>query len=81
MPIVPSQATSQLRTTVAFNIDRAITAKGLTNRAVAEAIGKTEHQVWRWRRGKVMPEEETLLALAAVLVNGRFAEFYEEQAA
>ena len=67
MPSVPSQATSQLRATVAANLDAAIVAKGLTNRALADAVGSTEHQVWRWRRGRVKPSDTTLAALAEAL--------------
>lgn len=52
---------------MAANLDRAITRSGRTNRSVAEEIGATEHQVWRWRRGKVSPLAHNLIALAAAL--------------
>lgn len=78
MPTVPSQAPSPIKALIAANLDRAITARGMTNRQVGEAIGKTEHQVWRWRRGKFMPEERTLMALAELLADGRVAAFYED---
>lgn len=78
LPSVPSQATSQLRATVAANLDFAITSKGMTNRAVAEAIGSTEHQVWRWRRGRVKPSDITLAGLADAL-DRDLAWFYIER--
>lgn len=59
-----------LGVTIASNIDRLIVASGKTNRQVAELIGSTEHQVWRWRRGKVKPNEDNLAALAGVLADG-----------
>lgn len=52
---------------VAANLDVAIHASGRTNRNVGEAIGSTEHQVWRWRKGKVSPSTENLIALAETL--------------
>lgn len=77
---MPSPATSPdgkaLKQLVAENIDRAITSAGRTNRSVAEQIGSTEHQVWRWRRGKVSPSDPNLLALAAAL-GVTVAWFYE----
>lgn len=42
----------------------------MTNRQVGDAIGTTEHQVWRWRRGRVRPNDENLAALAHVLADG-----------
>jgi transcriptional regulator with XRE-family HTH domain len=74
---MPSQVASQVRASIAFNIDRAIDAKGLTNREVGEAIGSTEHQVWRWRRGRHTPSIESLTALARLLLDGDLAAFYE----
>lgn len=59
-----------LGVTIASNIDKLIVASGKTNRQVAELIGSTEHQVWRWRRGKVKPNEDNLAALAGVLADG-----------
>lgn len=65
---MPSQAAS-LRVIIAANIDGLIKSQGKTNREVADAIGSTEHQVWRWRKGKVTPNEENLAALAVVLAD------------
>ena len=67
-----------MRTVVAGNIDRAIRAKGLTNRQVGEAIGTTEHQVWRWRRARIKPSDQSLVALAGVLTDGDVFQFYIE---
>ena len=78
VPTVPSQAASQLKLTVAANLDRAMIEKRLTNRAVAESIGATEHQVWRWRKAKHMPELARLVALARELFDGDIARFYDE---
>jgi transcriptional regulator with XRE-family HTH domain len=51
----------------------------MTNRQVGEAVGTTEHQVWRWRKGRVRPSDTTLAALAEVL--GRdLAWFYVDHA-
>lgn len=74
-----SQVTSQVRGRIADNIDSAITAKGLTNRAVGEMIGRTEHQVWRWRRGKHTPSLEVLAELASVLYDGDISAFYRDR--
>lgn len=62
--------TTGLREVIAANIDAAITAKEMTNREVGDAIGATEHQVWRWRRGKVKPSTRYMAALADTLVDG-----------
>lgn len=62
-----SPGTRPLRDIVAANLDRAITASGRTNRSVAEQVGTTEHQVWRWRKGKVGPSDVNLVALAEAL--------------
>jgi transcriptional regulator with XRE-family HTH domain len=68
---MPSPATSpegrSTRDIVASNLDRAIIRSGRTNRSVADEIGATEHQVWRWRRGKVSPLSHNLIALASAL--------------
>jgi transcriptional regulator with XRE-family HTH domain len=56
-----------MRQVLAENLDRAITLSGRTNRSVADEIGATEHQVWRWRRGKVSPLTHNLIALANAL--------------
>jgi transcriptional regulator with XRE-family HTH domain len=63
---------------VAANIDRGIRARAMTNRAVGEAIGSTEHQVWRWRAGRHMPDPQNLAALANVLFDGNIAELYAD---
>lgn len=75
---MPSQEASQAQATVAANIDRGITAKGWTNRKVGDAIGRTEHQVWRWRRGRNYPSLDVLVALAGVLFDGDMSEFHAE---
>lgn len=75
---MPSQATSQVKATIASNLDRAISEKDLTNRAVGEAIGATEHQVWRWRRGIHTPSLDSLTALARELFEGDITRFYDE---
>lgn len=62
-----SPAARPLRQIVARNLDDAIAGAGRTNRSVAEEIGSTEHQVWRWRRGKVGPSDQNLMALAKAL--------------
>lgn len=80
VPNVPSQATS-LSKIIAANLDGLISAKGLTNRQVADAVGSTEHQVWRWRRGKVTPNDENLAALAAALADGDLTSLLIPQAA
>lgn len=71
-----SQGDRQIKALVAANIDRGIVAKGLTNRAVGDKIGKTEHQVWRWRKGHHSPSLEALASLADVLFAGDLTEFY-----
>jgi transcriptional regulator with XRE-family HTH domain len=53
----------------------------MTNRAVGEAIGSTEHQVWRWRAGRVTPSTDNLAALANVLFDGDITELYADQPA
>ncbi len=78
---MPSQARSHLGLVIASNVDAAIREKGLTNRQVAESIGTTEHQVWRWRRGKVRPNDTNLGALATVLTDGDLAGLLIEEAA
>lgn len=75
---MPSQETSHVKALIAANLDAAIAARpGLTNRALGESIGKTEHQVWRWRNGRNTPETPTLIALADVL-GVELAWFYTE---
>jgi len=71
---MPSHAASR----IAINLDRGIREKGWTNRQVGDAIGKTEHQVWRWRHAKNTPSLETLMALAELLFDGNVAEFHAD---
>lgn len=78
MPFVPSQEASQARATIAANINRGIEQKGCSNREVGDLIGKTEHQVWRWRRGKNMPSLEVQVELARVLFDGDMGELYAD---
>jgi transcriptional regulator with XRE-family HTH domain len=49
----------------------------LSNRALGEKIGVTEHQVWRWRKGRTQPSDRYLMALAEAL-DVSVASFYEE---
>jgi len=70
--------TADIRSRIAVNLDRGIAARGMTNRAVGDAIGATEHQVWRWRRGKHLPSTITLQRLADVLFDGNAREFYAD---
>ena len=81
LQIVPSQGGSHLKHTVAANIDRGIRERGITNRAVGEAMGSTEHQVWRWRTGRHMPDLDNLAALANVLFGGDITELYADDEA
>lgn len=64
---MPSQATEQLRATIAANIDAAVRDSGETNRAIGEAMGASETQVWKWRKGKHGISQDNLVRLAAVL--------------
>lgn len=66
---MPSQTTG-LGMVIARNLDALIASSGMTNREVGERIGSTEHQVWRWRKGRVRPNDDNLAALAAVLADG-----------
>lgn len=77
---MPSQPTG-LSATIAINLDSLIRASGMTNREVGERIGTTEHQVWRWRKGKVRPNDENLAALASVLTDGDLAALLIQEAA
>lgn len=61
---------------IAANLDKAITAAGQTNRQIGEAIGATEHQVWRWRRGVVKPSAKYLAALVHLLFADNLAAIY-----
>lgn len=73
---MPSQAQA-IREIVAANIDRGIKRHPkMTNRAVGDQIGSTEHQVWRWRTGKHMPSKDNLIALANVLFDGDITQLY-----
>lgn len=75
---MPSQATSHLKATIGANIDRGIASRKMTNRAVGEAVGATEHQVWRWRKGRHTPTLDTLVSLADLLFEGDVNELYAE---
>jgi len=77
---VPSQPTG-LSSIIAGNIDGLIRAHDMTNRKVAELIGTTEHQVWRWRKGRVRPNDDNLAALAHVLADGDITALLIEEAA
>ena len=46
--------------TIASQIKRARTAAGLTQRAVADALGMTSQSVSDWERGSSEPQSETL---------------------
>lgn len=73
-----SQATEQLTATIAANIDAAVKASGKTNRQVGEAMGASETQVWKWRKGKHGISQDNLVRLAHVL--GRdWSWFYVER--
>lgn len=77
---MPSQATG-LSGIIAGNIDALIRARDMTNRQVGDAIGTTEHQVWRWRKGRVRPNDDNLAALATVLAGGDITALLVEEAA
>lgn len=77
---MPSPASSPLKPVIAANIDRAIREAGKTNRQVGDAIGATEHQVWRWRQGINEPIGKYKVALAGELFGGDIAALYEAAA-
>lgn len=77
---MPSQVTG-LAAIIAGNLETLIASSGMTNREVGDRIGTTEHQVWRWRKGKVRPNDENLAALAAVLADGDITALLIEEAA
>lgn len=62
-----------------MNMDRAIKAQGKTNRQVGDAIGATEHQVWRWRMGLHEPSVAYRVGLAAELFDGDIAALYADE--
>lgn len=66
---------------MARNLDDEIARRKLTNRVVAERIGATEHQVWRWRKGRHMPNLEALSALASLLFEGDISRLYVDREA
>lgn len=80
MHLVPSQPTG-LAAIIAGNLDALIASSGMTNREVGERIGTTEHQVWRWRKGRVRPNDENLAALASVLADGDLTALLIQEAA
>lgn len=67
-----------MRRNIAANIDRAIIASGRTNRSIAEELGVTEQQVWRWRHGRTAPSHPSLIGLAALLFDGDYGALYED---
>ena len=75
---MPSPANSPITVLIGRNLDRAIRDAGLTNRAVGEMIGATEHQVWRWRKGHKQPSDHYLMALAAKLFDGDLQALYAD---
>lgn len=78
---MPSPASSPLKSIIAANINRAIADAGRTNRDVGDAIGATEHQVWRWRTGVNEPTGAYKVALASELFGGDIAALYTKEAA
>jgi hypothetical protein len=78
---MPSPADSPTAALVASNLDRAIKVAGRTNRDVGEAIGATEHQVWRWRNGRNVPSDDYAVALASELFAGDLSALYAKEAA
>ena len=70
-----------MKATIGANIDLKITQLGKTNREIGEAMGATEHQVWRWRRGKVKPSDRYMAALAEILFDGDIAAMYVDHGA
>lgn len=73
---MPSPASSPTRDLIAANVDRAIRAAGKTNREVGELIGVTEHQIWRWRKGKAEPSGRYVAALASILFDDDISALY-----
>lgn len=77
---MPSPTTSPTAALIAANLDRAIKAAGRTNRDIGESIGATEHQVWRWRKGRNVPSDEYAVALAVLLFDGDLSALYARNA-
>lgn len=78
---MPSPTSSPTKQKIARNIDLAISRAGRTNREVGDAIGATEHQVWRWRTGVNEPTGDYKVALAGELFGGDIGLLYAEEAA
>lgn len=73
---MPSPATSPVKALIAANLDRAIRVADKTNREIGEAVGATEHAVWRWRNGRTEPSGRYVAALADVLFDGDVSALY-----
>ncbi len=73
-----SQAATHLRARIATNIRAAQSARGLTGRQIADAVGASPDQVAKWRLGRVTPGPERLMQLAAVLTDGDVSAFYAQ---
>lgn len=78
---MPSQAPSQERARIAANLDRLIALSGQSNRQIADRIGATEHQVWRWRRGKFKPSQKYMVAIAEEFFGGDIFALYSDPSA
>lgn len=63
---MPSQATSEIVTTVARNIRMSRAASGLTQRQVAEEIGVDSMLLSKWERAKHRPLDRNLAELARI---------------
>lgn len=75
---VSGQATGQIASRVAENIDAAIVANGLSTAEVARRMQTGEKAVRRWRRGDVTPNQENMQRLALMLAGGDVAWFYTQ---
>jgi transcriptional regulator with XRE-family HTH domain len=61
---MPSQATGDLRATIATNIRSARLAADLTQAQLAAVLGIESMAVSKWERGRHAPSDGNLLALA-----------------
>lgn len=75
-----SQATGDLRTTLAANIRSARDSRDLTQRALAESIDVDTMLVSKWERGAHRPSEANLTAIA-VKLGYDIAWFYTDHSA
>lgn len=73
---MPSPVGSPTKPLVAANLDRAIREAGKTNREIGDAVGATEHAVWRWRNGRTEPSGRYIAALAELLFGGDVSALY-----